>query len=103
MMPMAHFQVGFNMKKITKGGVTIKMWDLGGQPRFRSLWERYCRGVQAIVFVVDAADIDNLEVSGHRAGWLGRQNFMRGIMCVRVTLTGRRVKRVLSPHDSVHR
>jgi hypothetical protein len=23
--------VGFNMRKVTKGGVTIKMWDLGGQ------------------------------------------------------------------------
>jgi ADP-ribosylation factor-like protein 8 len=53
------------MKKVTKGGVTIKMWDLGGQPRFRSLWERYCRGVQAIVYVVDAADHDALEVCSH--------------------------------------
>jgi len=24
-------QVGFNMKKVTKGSVVIKMWDLGGQ------------------------------------------------------------------------
>lgn len=53
--------VGFNMRKVTKGGVTIKLWDLGGQPRFRSMWERYCRGVQAIVFVVDSADIDGLD------------------------------------------
>ncbi|RDY09265.1 ADP-ribosylation factor-like protein 8a [Mucuna pruriens] len=29
--------VGFNMKKVTKGNVTIKLWDLGGQPRFRIL------------------------------------------------------------------
>ncbi|CAL5366691.1 unnamed protein product [Camellia sinensis] len=42
--------VGFNMKKVTKGNVTIKLWDLGGQPRFRSMWERYCRAVSAIVF-----------------------------------------------------
>lgn len=35
------------------------------QPRFRSLWERYCRGVQAIVYVVDAAD--------HEAVKVGRQ------------------------------
>lgn len=35
------------MRKVTKGGVTIKLWDLGGQSRFRSMWERYCRGVQA--------------------------------------------------------
>ena len=49
------------MRKVTKGAVTIKMWDLGGQPRFRSLWERYCRGVQAIVYVVDAADAASIE------------------------------------------
>ena len=67
--------VGFNMRKITKGNVTIKvnlpntfkryffkLWDIGGQPRFRSMWERYCRGVNAIVFMVDAADEDKLEV-----------------------------------------
>jgi ADP-ribosylation factor-like protein 8 len=37
--------------------------DIGGQPRFRSMWERYCRGVNAIVFMVDAADLDKLEAS----------------------------------------
>ncbi|KAK4744959.1 hypothetical protein SAY87_011271 [Trapa incisa] len=55
--------VGFNMRKVTKGNVTIKLWDLGGQPRFRTMWERYCRAVSAIVYVVDAADHDNLSVS----------------------------------------
>ncbi|KAK6053975.1 hypothetical protein COOONC_08522 [Cooperia oncophora] len=38
-----------------------QLWDIGGQPRFRSMWERYCRGVNAIVFMVDAADEDKLE------------------------------------------
>ncbi|KAK7602554.1 hypothetical protein V9T40_008143 [Parthenolecanium corni] len=55
--------VGFNMRKITKGNVTIKVWDIGGQPRFRSMWERYCRGVNAIVYMVDAADLDKLDAS----------------------------------------
>nr|SVE89522.1 EOG090X0DLH [Daphnia sinensis] len=55
--------VGFNMRKITKGNVTIKLWDIGGQPRFRSMWERYCRGVNAIVYMVDAADHDKIEAS----------------------------------------
>ena len=26
-----------------------------GQARFRNMWERYCRGVSAIVFVVDSS------------------------------------------------
>lgn len=29
----------------------LQIWDIGGQPRFRSMWERYCRGVNAIVWV----------------------------------------------------
>ena len=41
----------------------LKLWDIGGQPRFRSMWERYCRGVNAIVFMVDAADEEKLEAS----------------------------------------
>ncbi|EOY04367.1 ADP-ribosylation factor-like A1A [Theobroma cacao] len=55
--------VGFNMRKVTKGNVTIKLWDLGGQRRFRTMWERYCRGVSAIVYVVDAADRDGVPIS----------------------------------------
>ncbi len=48
--------VGFNMRKFKKGKVSIKMWDLGGQSQYRQLWERYCLGMQSIVYVVDAAD-----------------------------------------------
>merc|ERR1711998_109588 len=55
--------VGFNMRKVTKGSVTIKLWDLGGQPRFRSMWERYCRGVNAIVYVCDSAEHDQIELA----------------------------------------
>ena len=27
------------------------------------MWERYCRGVQAIVYVVDSADLDSVDTS----------------------------------------
>lgn len=55
--------VGFNMRKITKGNVSMKLWDIGGQPRFRSMWERYCRSVNAIVFVIDSADSSKFEAA----------------------------------------
>ena len=59
--------VAFNFRKIRKGNVTLKIWDvagtllstsyppslhsdiLTGQPKFRTMWERYCNGVDAIV------------------------------------------------------
>ncbi|KLO19336.1 P-loop containing nucleoside triphosphate hydrolase protein [Schizopora paradoxa] len=50
--------VAFNLRTVRKGKVTIKIWDVAGQPKFRSMWERYCNGVDAIVFVVDSADRD---------------------------------------------
>ncbi|CAH7668217.1 ADP-ribosylation factor-like protein 8A [Phakopsora pachyrhizi] len=55
--------VGFNMRKYTKGSVTIKLWGTFLYPRFRSMWERYCRGVSAILFVVDSADKQSIDQS----------------------------------------
>jgi len=56
--------VGFNMHKVQKGKVTIKVWDMGGQKKFRGMWERYCRGVSVIVFVVDSGDPKQFAASG---------------------------------------
>lgn len=44
------------MTRVKVGNVVLKCWDLGGQPRFRSMWERYCQGVNAIIFILDSAD-----------------------------------------------
>merc|ERR1711968_215844 len=74
--------VGFNMRKVTKGKVTIKLWDLGGQPRFRSMWERYYRGVNAIIYVVDSADHENVEASGRELEDLLKKPALAGIPCL---------------------
>ncbi|KAH7861810.1 hypothetical protein Vadar_031127 [Vaccinium darrowii] len=72
------FTVGFDMRKLTKGNVTIKLWDLGGQRRFHGMWEQYWRVLCDIVsqfiyltlpsfvssrYVVDAADRDSVPIS----------------------------------------
>jgi len=55
--------VGFNVRRVRKGNVTLKIWDIAGQPRFRSTWERYCSGVDAVVFVVDSSDTEKFETA----------------------------------------
>ncbi|KAI9863742.1 MAG: hypothetical protein M1824_006339 [Vezdaea acicularis] len=87
------------MKRVQKGHVTLKCWDLGGQPRFRSMWERYCRGVNAIVydissyaddttdtmtdhgkrFIVDSADKDALPVAKEELHALLEKDALDGI------------------------
>jgi ADP-ribosylation factor-like protein 8 len=54
-------------------------WDLGGQPRFRSMWERYCRDVNAIVFVVDAADREAMPVVSEELHLLLSKSSLEGI------------------------
>ncbi|KAK0618203.1 P-loop containing nucleoside triphosphate hydrolase protein [Bombardia bombarda] len=71
--------VGFNMKRVQRGHVTLKCWDLGGQPRFRIMWERYCRGVNAIVFIVDIADIALLPMAREELHALMEHENLEGI------------------------
>ena len=49
------------------------------QPRFRNLWERYCRGVQAIVYVVDAADHESIKVAAKELQALLSKQSLDGI------------------------
>lgn len=44
--------IAFNYRKVRKNAVTLKIWDVAGQPKFRSMWERYCNGVDAVVYVL---------------------------------------------------
>ncbi|OJJ60026.1 hypothetical protein ASPSYDRAFT_149943 [Aspergillus sydowii CBS 593.65] len=71
--------IGFNTKRVQKGHVTLKCWDLGGQPRFRPMWERYCRGVNAIVYIVDAADRAALPVATEELHDLMNKSTLDGI------------------------
>ncbi|EEB96707.1 hypothetical protein MPER_04114 [Moniliophthora perniciosa FA553] len=41
--------ITFNFRKVRKGNVTLKIWDVAGQPKFRSMCQRYCNGVDAIL------------------------------------------------------
>ncbi|ANB11123.1 Arf family GTPase ARL3 [Sugiyamaella lignohabitans] len=53
--------VGQNVAHITKNGVMLKIWDLGGQEALRTLWESYYTEAHAVVFVVDSTDRTRIE------------------------------------------
>ena len=55
--------IGFNFRTIKKGKINLKLWDLGGQPRFRESWEKYCRTADVIIYVIDANDLANIDAS----------------------------------------
>lgn len=71
--------VAFTKKEVKKGHVQIRCWDLGGQVKFRSMWERYCRDVTAILFVVDASDRDAIPVANDELHALLAHESLNGI------------------------
>lgn len=56
--------VGLNVKVVEKEGVHLKVWDLGGQERFRREWPRYTQGCDCILYCVDSSDYQRAELAG---------------------------------------
>jgi len=61
-MPYTVPTVGFNVEAIKVGNLDIKMWDIGGQDKLRSLWPHYFGQTDAVVFVVDSSDVDRFDI-----------------------------------------
>ncbi len=57
-MPYTIPTIGFNIETVKVKNIDIKMWDLGGQEKFRSLWPHYFEQTDGIAFVIDSSDMD---------------------------------------------
>lgn len=62
-MPYTVPTIGFNIEAIKVGHLDIKMWDIGGQDRFRALWPHYFGQTDGIAFVVDSSDRDRFDIA----------------------------------------
>jgi len=52
--------VGFNIEEVTVAGMTLTIWDCGGQEKLRHAWRYYYQGTQAVIFVIDCSDRDRI-------------------------------------------
>jgi len=49
--------IGFNVEKVTIcKGLTMAVWDVGGQDKLRQLWKHYYQDATGMIFVVDSSD-----------------------------------------------
>ena len=55
---------GFTTADVARGGVDMKVFDLGGGERIRGIWGEYLPEAHGAVFVVDAADAGRLAEAG---------------------------------------
>ncbi|XP_043330095.1 ADP-ribosylation factor-like protein 14 [Cervus canadensis] len=56
--------VGFNVEMLELAkGVSLTVWDVGGQEKMRTMWDLYCENTDGLVYVVDSTDTQRLEDS----------------------------------------
>jgi len=53
--------LGVNVETITYKNIEFMVMDMGGQDKIRQLWSHYYEGGEAIIFVVDSADVERIE------------------------------------------
>ncbi len=55
--------IGFNVETLQYKNIKFQVWDLGGQTSIRPYWRCYYPNTDAIIFVVDSADLERLQVA----------------------------------------
>ncbi|KFO33684.1 ADP-ribosylation factor-like protein 14 [Fukomys damarensis] len=56
--------IGFNVEMIQmESSFSLTVWDVGGQEKMRTVWSDYCEHTDGLLYVVDCADRQRLEIS----------------------------------------
>jgi len=55
--------IGFNVETIHYKNIRLTVWDVGGQDKIRPLWAHYFQYSQAVIFVIDSADLERLDIA----------------------------------------
>ncbi|XP_006136623.1 ADP-ribosylation factor-like protein 2 [Pelodiscus sinensis] len=54
--------LGFNIKTLEHRDFKLNIWDVGGQTSLRSYWRNYFESTDGLIWVVDSADQQRLQV-----------------------------------------
>lgn len=55
--------MGFVYESIQHKNFKLAVWDVAGQDSLRSLWKHYYQNTKAVIFVVDSADRDWIDLA----------------------------------------
>merc|ERR1712154_246617 len=53
--------IGFNVETLGYKNLSFTVFDVGGQDKIRPLWKHYYENANAIIFVVDSADLNRID------------------------------------------
>ncbi|XP_061273150.1 ADP-ribosylation factor-like protein 14 [Bos javanicus] len=75
--------VGFNVEMIELAkGVSLTVWDVGGQEKMRATWGLYCENTDGLVYVVDSTDTQRLEDSRKEFEHILKNEYIKNVPVV---------------------
>jgi len=95
--------IGFNVEHVEYKNIDMTMWDVGGQTKLRHLWHHYYEGSNALIYVVDSADVDRIdEAREELTGVLDSESFPKDAALV-VFANKQDLPGALAPSDIAER
>ena len=70
--------VGFNVEQVTFNNLKMQVWDLGGQTGLRPYWRCYYADTNAVVYAIDSADKDRLDVARQELELMLQEEELKG-------------------------
>jgi len=71
--------VGFNVETVTFKNLKFQVWDLGGQTGLRPYWRCYYQDTNAVIFVVDSADKERIEIAKQELELMLQEEELKGV------------------------
>ncbi|CDW87723.1 UNKNOWN [Stylonychia lemnae] len=71
--------VGFNVETVTYKNLKFQVWDLGGQTGLRPYWRCYYQDTNAVIFVIDSADKERVEVARQELELMLQEEELKGV------------------------
>lgn len=70
--------IGFGQEQFMYDDIKLKVYDLGGDAKFRNVWTRYFAEIWGFIYVVDASDPDRFEESAKQLKEMVQHKMLTG-------------------------
>lgn len=80
--PTNSHTVVFNVEDVQVDGFIFNVWDLGGQAKVRELWRHHYDNIDGIIFVVDSADLKEIQEAATELQNVMESEAVRGLPVV---------------------
>lgn len=74
--------IGFNVETVNYKNLKLQVWDLGGQSSIRPYWRCYYKDTNAIIYVIDSADVERLSHTKYEINMILKEPDLEGVVLV---------------------